>query len=82
VLVNETGNPQVGEIYRSVLSRLGYTVTTQPPGPAAGGPTGRTVIYYRPGGQARAKAVSRSLPGRKTLAEAAGGAADIVIVLR
>jgi len=82
-LVNETGDPQVGAVYQSALSRLGYTVLAGPAGGFRGGPTGQTVIYYRPGAQTRAQAVSRDLPGRKTLAEApAGTSSDIVVVLR
>ena len=87
-LVNETGDPQVGAIYQSALSRLGYTVLPGPAGGFSPGSAGQparseTVIYYRPGTQARAQAVSRDLPGRKTMAEAPpGAAADIVIVLR
>ena len=83
-LVNETGDPQVGALYQSALSRLGYTILSGPAGGFSGGPAGRTVIFYRPGAQARAQAVSRDIPGRKTLAEAPPGAAaaDIVVVLR
>jgi hypothetical protein len=81
-LVNQTGDPQVGAVYQSALSRLGYTIL---PGAAAppGGQAGQTVIYYRPGAEGRAQAVSRDLPGRKTLAVAPpGSSADIVVVLR
>ena len=83
-LVNQTGDPQVGTVYQSALSRLGYTIL---PGPAAApgpGPAGQTVIYYRPGAISQAQAVSRDLPGRKVLAETSspGAAADIVVVLR
>jgi hypothetical protein len=82
-LVNETGDPQVGAVYQSALSRLGYTVLAAPAGGFSGGPAGQTVIYFRPGAQPRALAVSRDLPGRKALAEApAGAASDIVVVLR
>ena len=82
-LVNETGDPKVGAVYQSALSRLGYTVLAGPAGGFRGGPTGQTVIYYRPGAQDKALAVSRDLPGRKTLAEApAGTNNDIVVVLR
>ena len=82
-LVNETGDPQVGAVYQSALSRLGYTILPGPAGGTSPGPAGHTVIYYRPGAQARAQAVSRDLPGRKTLAEAPpGAAADIMVVLR
>ena|GEM_PF-6941832 len=81
-LVNETGDPQVGAIYQSALSRLGYTILSGPAGGYSPGPAGHTFIYYRPGALARAKAVSRDLPGRKTLAEAPGASSDLVIVLR
>jgi hypothetical protein len=87
-LVNETGDPQVGAVYQSALSRLGYTILPGPAGGFSPGSAGQparseTVIYYRPGTQARARAVSRDLPGRKTMAEAPpGAAADIVVVLR
>ncbi|MDR2935707.1 MAG: LytR C-terminal domain-containing protein [Candidatus Adiutrix sp.] len=83
-LVNETGDPQVGAVYQSALSRLGYTILAGPAGGFSQGPAGQTVIYYRPGAQDRALAVSRDLPGRKTLAEAPPGAAasDVIVVLR
>ncbi|MDR2724515.1 MAG: LytR C-terminal domain-containing protein [Candidatus Adiutrix sp.] len=82
-LVNETGDPQVGAVYQSALSRLGYTILSGPGGGFGPGPAGQTVVYYRPGAQARARAVSRDIPGRKTMAEAPhGAAADIVVVLR
>jgi outer membrane biosynthesis protein TonB len=82
-LVNETGDPQVGAVYQSALSRLGYTILAGPAGGFGSGPAGQTVIYYRPGAQGRAQAVSRDLPGRKALAAApAEATTDIVVVLR
>jgi hypothetical protein len=82
-LVNETGDPQVGTVYQSALSRLGYTIQAVPAGGFGSGPAGQTVIYYRPGAESRAQAVSRDLPGRKVMSAAPpGAAADIVVVLR
>jgi hypothetical protein len=82
-LVNDTGDPQVGAIYQSALSRLGYTILAGPAGGFNSGPAGQTIIYYRPGAKGRAQAVSRDIPGRKTMAEAPPGAtADVVVVLR
>ncbi len=81
-LVNETGNPQLLEAYRSVLSQMGYTIVSTETRASAAAPTGHTIISYRPGLKARANAVARHLPGRKTLMESAGLPTEIAIFLR
>ncbi|MDR2946913.1 MAG: LytR C-terminal domain-containing protein, partial [Candidatus Adiutrix sp.] len=80
-IINETGNPRVGDIYRSVLSRLGHQVVSVAQG-AAGGTPGQTVIRYAPGRRAQAQAVARQLPGKKVLTEAGSGTPDVTIYIR
>ncbi len=74
-IVNETGRSEVGDTYRSVLSRMGYrVVSVTAPKKRRGGAGGQTVITYRPGYYSQAQAVARHLPGEKVLVEGAGGA--------
>lgn len=81
-IINETGNPRVGAIYQSVLTRMGHQVVSVTEG-TSGGTPGQTVITYRPGYRAQAQAVSRHLPGQKVLTEAKGGqAADVTVNIR
>jgi hypothetical protein len=83
-IINETGQPRIGEQYRSVLTQMGYRVLSVGNGPASGG-SGQTVIKYRPGSRAGALAVSRHLPGRKVLVEAGAGqvlASEIMVHLK
>ena len=85
MIINETGNPRIGEIYQSVLTRMGHTVVSVAQGTPGGGSAGQTVITYRPGYRAQAQAVSRHLPGRKVLAEARGGqvlASEVMVNIR
>ena len=70
ILINATGNERIGEIYRSVLTKMGYNVTSVGNSPVEKEQSGRTVIQYRPGAREKARAVSRHLPGKKTLVEA------------
>ncbi|MDR1922107.1 MAG: LytR C-terminal domain-containing protein [Candidatus Adiutrix sp.] len=80
-LINETGNARVAEIYSSVLSQIGYTVSSVSHNPPGGGPAGQTIISYPAGQKARAQDLARHLPGRKTLTEAQG-TAEISVRLR
>ncbi|UQZ89433.1 hypothetical protein C4J81_09570 [Deltaproteobacteria bacterium Smac51] len=82
-LINETGNDRMLEIYRSVLSQMGYTIVSVETRAPVAAPTGQTVISYRPGLKAKAQAVASHLPGRKVLVESPGGlSTDISILLR
>ena len=85
MIINETGNDRVGELYRSVLSKIGYKVVSVGNSPPSGGQTGRTVINYRPGAKAKAQTVARHLPGKKVLVQAKGGqtlAQEIMVYIR
>lgn len=84
MIINETGNPRVGDIYKSVLSRTGHKVISVAEGAPAGTP-GQTVINYRPGYRAQAQSVSRHLPGKKVLSEAKSGqvlASEVMVYIR
>jgi hypothetical protein len=82
-LVNETGNDRMLEIYRSVLSQMGYTIVSAETRQPVAAPTGQTIISYRPGARAKARGVAAHLPGRKTLVEApAAMPTEISILLR
>lgn len=82
-LVNETGNDSLVNVYRSVLSQMGYSIASVETRPPAAAPSGQTIITYRPGARARARGVAAHLPGRKTLVEAPGALpTEIVILLR
>ena len=85
ILINETGNERVGEIYSSVLSKMGYSIISVGNNPSGTTPSGRTVINYKSGSKAKAQAVARHLPGRKSMVEAKSGevlAADIMVFLK
>ena len=85
MIINETGNDQVGELYRSVLAKIGYNVVSVGNRPPGGGQTGRTVINYRPGMKTKARTVARHLPGQKVLVEAKKGqtlAQEIMIYIK
>ena len=84
MIINSTGNPRIGDIYQSVLTRMGHTVVSVAQG-TPGGATGQTVITYRPGYRAQAQAISRHLPGQKVLTEAKGGqvlASEVMVNIR
>lgn len=82
-LINETGSDRMLEIYRSVLGQMGYRIVSVETRPPAAPPTGETIILYRPGLRARARAVAGHLPGRKTLVETAAALpTEISILLR
>lgn len=85
IIINETGNAQVGENYGSVLRQLGHNVISVGQREPGGGTTGQTVINYRSGLKATAQAVAKQLPGRKVLVEAGKGqvlAGEIMIYVR
>lgn len=85
IIINETGRDSLAGQYASVLGRLGYQVASAVDGPAGKGGGGGTVVSYRSGYRSQAQAVARSLPGRKTLVEAAPGqvlASEILIQIR
>jgi hypothetical protein len=65
-IINETGNSQVAEDYRAVLSQMGYQVLSVQDRPAQGG-QGETVISYRKGSQGQVSALARRLPGRRVM---------------
>jgi hypothetical protein len=82
MVVNETGNPSVGEDYRMVLSRMGYrVVSVTSRGPSGTG--GQTVITYQSGRQGQAKALARRLPGpRQLVASREALPAEAVVIIR
>jgi hypothetical protein len=66
IVVNETGNPQVGQSYREVLSQMGYSVlgvTDRPPT----GNTGQTIVTYQANRRSQASTLARHLPGQRHL---------------
>lgn len=85
ILINETGNERIGEVYRSVLSKMGYNIISVGNKPSGGTSSGRTVINYNSNAKAKAQAVARHLPGQKSLVEAKKGevlAADVMVFLK
>ena len=85
MIINETGEKGLGEIYRSVLTRVGFKVVSLGIGTNKSGSKGQTIINYRPGHKADAQAVARNLPGRKILIEAKKDhvlASEIMVYLR
>lgn len=85
IIINETGSDRIGQLYGSVLGKIGYKVVSVADRQPGRGQTGQTVIHYRSGQKARAQAVARHLPGKKVLKEAGKGevlGAEIMVYLR
>ncbi len=85
VIVNETGSDRVGQLYSSVLGKIGYKVMSVANRAPGAGQTGQTVIHYRAGQRAKAQAVARHLPGKKVLREAAKGeslGSEVMVYIR
>ncbi len=84
MIINATGNENIGQVYGSVLRKIGYNVISVGQRLGSSPTGGGTLIKYRPGAYSQAQAVSRHLPGRKFMLQAASDeilAADILIVL-
>lgn len=85
MIINETGQPGVGQNYYSVLKQIGFRVVSLGQGTVQDAGSGLTIINYRPGYVAQAQSVARHLPGKKVLVEAKRGqvlASEIMVYLR
>lgn len=84
MIINATGNDNIGQVYGSVLRKIGYNVISVGQRLGTSPTGGGTLIKYRPGAYSQAQAVSKHLPGRKFMLQAAYDevlAADILIFL-
>jgi hypothetical protein len=81
MVVNETGRPEVGENYWTVLSQIGYQVIGVTDGISQ--PTGQTIITYQRGHKSQAQVLARRLPGQKVMVQAEGSLpAGAVVTIR
>jgi hypothetical protein len=67
MIVNETGNPSAADNYGSVLASIGYSVVGVAERASSSPGSRQTVIAYRPGKEAQARALARRLPGDKAV---------------
>ena len=79
-IINETGQPGQGEVYRDVLQAMGYRVQTVVNRPPQSGPT---TIIYGAGLKDKAQALARRIPGQRTLVpQTTPSSPDILVVIR
>jgi hypothetical protein len=79
-IINETGRPGQGQVYRDVLAAMGYRVNKIEDRPARSGPT---TIMYSPGLRNQAVNLARRLPGKRSVAPSRESVSnEIVIVVR
>lgn len=79
-VINESGRPDQGRVYRDVLTAMGYRVDKVEDRPQQ---AGSTMILYGANFKDKALTLAERLPGRRTLAPQTGKSAhDIVIVVR
>ena len=79
-IINETGRPGQGQVYRDVLAAMGYRVNKIEDRPAKSGPT---TIMYGPGLRNQAVTLAERLPGKRSVTPAQNSSTnEIVIVVR
>ena len=79
-VINETGRPGQAEVYRDVLTAMGYRVSRLDDRPAQTGPT---TILYATGLRRQALKLAEHIPGRRTLApQTSKSDYDMIILIR
>jgi hypothetical protein len=79
-IINETGRPGQGNVYRDVLQAMGYKVQNVVDRPPQSGPT---TILYNSGLKDKAQALAHRLPGQRTLApQTSPASSDIIVMIR
>jgi len=79
-ILNESGQPDLGQVYKEVIEAMGFRVVLVKDQPRKPGPT---AIYYKPGAKLVAADLNERIPGEKTMASITWASQfDIVVFVR